>query len=373
VALRSGGRRRASRAREWQAVLSRVRAWAAAGEEVREQWAGVLVDAVMGLLERGIVSPACDVVVAPASSSAEDLLLVEAARLARVPVVLEACGLTDAFAPWQVQGASALVAHSEHARWEVLRAWRLAAPAWPLPARLLALPLGVDVERFRPCSQTAPATPLAVVVGRVSPEKGVHLAVRAALRLPAPARLLVVGAGPSLQPERQAAADLRATNVFFAGARPHAHLPELLCSAKAFVFPALRPRTETLGLAPLEALAAGLPVVAFVAGGSTQFLRSFRPAERAAVLQSLAEHASQPFRDALARDRIRVLEHALLVREPADSDALALALQALLFAPDSLWLRMSHNARAVAMTHFDVRNTSRRFERLWRSVARSDT
>jgi glycosyltransferase involved in cell wall biosynthesis len=135
--------------------------------------------------------------------------------------------------------------------------------------RLAVLPNPVDVEEIRhsiglnPAPQTAPC-PHLLAMGRLSPEKGFDLLLRAlaSVRNDFPGvSLLIAGAGPEeamLKAERHALGLDEA--VRFSGylARPWSLFPE----ATLFVLPS---RHEGLPNALLEAAAAGLPIVALPA------------------------------------------------------------------------------------------------------------
>lgn len=98
-----------------------------------------------------------------------------------------------------------------------------------------------------------------LIVSRLIPYKRIDLAIQAFHAVPHE-RLLVVGDGrdrPAL--ERQAP-----PNVTFLGRQDRARVRELLRNCKAFVFPGL----EDFGIAPVEALGAGRPVIAYGAGGA---------------------------------------------------------------------------------------------------------
>lgn len=133
---------------------------------------------------------------------------------------------------------------------------------------LVTVPLGVDLDRFRPdlhdpslrASYARPSELLLIHCGRLSPEKKVERSVDALAALRArgvPAVLLVVGDGP-----RRAALERRARDlpVRFLGFVPDRELvARLLATADAVLAPG---PAETFGLAALEAMACGTPVVA---------------------------------------------------------------------------------------------------------------
>jgi glycosyltransferase involved in cell wall biosynthesis len=98
--------------------------------------------------------------------------------------------------------------------------------------------------------------------GRLIGYKRVDLAIEAVRRTEH--KLHIVGGGPlEAQLRQQAAANDR---VIFHGRLPDEQLWALMSRAHAVVFPAY----EDFGIVPVEAMAAGLPVVAFGAGGATE-------------------------------------------------------------------------------------------------------
>lgn len=131
------------------------------------------------------------------------------------------------------------------------------------PERIVLLPYGVDVERFRPGPpRDADATFRILFVGLIGQRKGVKYLLEAMRRLALPrAELVMVGRiagdGSGLAPYR----DLF-THV------PHVPFGEvhaLYQSADVFVYPSLH---EGSAFATFEALASGLPVIATPNAGS---------------------------------------------------------------------------------------------------------
>jgi glycosyltransferase involved in cell wall biosynthesis len=104
----------------------------------------------------------------------------------------------------------------------------------------------------------------AVVVCRLTAQKRVDLAVKAAAELRPPIPLTVIGDGPERPALEALAAALPDTRVSFAGQLPPADVAGRLASADVMVFPAI---DEGLGLSAVEALMAGVPVVVASDGG----------------------------------------------------------------------------------------------------------
>ena len=133
-------------------------------------------------------------------------------------------------------------------------------------ANLEHAPLGVDLDTFHP-AKTSPRNHLELVhCGRLSPEKkpGRSLTTLATLRAQGlPVRLTMAGDGPLRQRlEKRAAAEN--LPVQFAGfVSERTAVAALLASADVVIAPG---PAETFGLAALEALACGTPVV--VSAGS---------------------------------------------------------------------------------------------------------
>lgn len=126
---------------------------------------------------------------------------------------------------------------------------------------------GVDTQGFDPkwrCSDlraewgVGENDPVLLTVSRIAPEKNLPLALtafaRVRTRIPG-LRMVVVGDGPT---RAQTAA--QNPEVIFVGMQTGEALSRHYASADLFVFPSL---SETFGNVTLEALASGLPVVAF--------------------------------------------------------------------------------------------------------------
>ena len=137
--------------------------------------------------------------------------------------------------------------------------------------RVRLWPKAVDAERFHPrhrseemrerLSGGQPRVPLVVYAGRVSFEKRVDVLAGAARLLDGDARVAVVGDGPALEWLKS---EVEGTGTVFTGFLDGDDLSAAYASGDVFAFPS---DSETLGFAALEAMAAGVPVVAARAGG----------------------------------------------------------------------------------------------------------
>jgi glycosyltransferase involved in cell wall biosynthesis len=125
----------------------------------------------------------------------------------------------------------------------------------------------VAVERFASAAQECAATARSdeyITVSRLVPYKRVDVLVEAFRALP-DRRLVVIGDGPELQ-RLQA---LAVPNVEFAGRQDNAQAARRVAGARAFLFAA----EEDFGIAPVEAQAAGTPVIAYGRGGVRESVR----------------------------------------------------------------------------------------------------
>jgi glycosyltransferase involved in cell wall biosynthesis len=132
-------------------------------------------------------------------------------------------------------------------------------------------PQGVDARRFHPdkfskewrmkLSGQYPAEKLLLYVGRLAREKGIGR-LKAVVREVPGTRLAIVGDGPA---RRDLEHQFAGTPTVFTGLLQGEELAFAYASADAFLFPST---TETLGMAMIEALASGLPVIAARSGAS---------------------------------------------------------------------------------------------------------
>jgi glycosyltransferase involved in cell wall biosynthesis len=212
------------------------------------------------------------------------------------------------------------------------------------PSRTRVIYGGADPRRFAP--RPGADRDGVLFVGRLTPHKGIDRLIRA---LPAGARLLVAGSGghDPRPPERDYPLLLRrladGRDVSFLGPVPEEALPELYRRAAVLALPSVD-RTcygrevrvsELLGLAAVEAMASGTPVVASRIGG-------------------LAEVVADG-------------ETGFLV-EPGDQEALADRL-ALLLSDRRLAARLGANARDLVLQRFTWQACAERCLEAYRTLA----
>jgi sugar transferase (PEP-CTERM/EpsH1 system associated) len=205
-----------------------------------------------------------------------------------------------------------------------------------IPAgKVLVIRNGIAVSSFTPSARPAePADMVTIgIVARLAQEKD-HLTLLRACKLlsdrQTPFRLVIIGDG-SLRGELElAASDLNLSGqVEFAGVRHD--IPDQLQRLDIF---ALSSTTEGISLTLLEAMASGLPVVATDVGGNPEVV---------------------------------VDGTTGFIVPPANPEAMAEKLE-LLIQDRSLRERMGAAGRKRVEEHFDIRQTARQYEELYREV-----
>jgi glycosyltransferase involved in cell wall biosynthesis len=123
----------------------------------------------------------------------------------------------------------------------------------------------VDVERFSIASggRDEAGTDY-VTVSRLVPYKRIDILVEAFRALP-DRRLIIIGDGP----ERSRLEALGVPNVVYMGRQDDSETARHVAAARAFLFAA----EEDFGIAPVEAQAAGIPVIAYGRGGVLESIR----------------------------------------------------------------------------------------------------
>jgi glycosyltransferase involved in cell wall biosynthesis len=168
---------------------------------------------------------------------------------------------------WDVgssNGADHFAANSRFVQQRIQKTWRRDAVVIHPPVELAApnrsdaqeTTSGADAPRRRAQHY--------VTVGRLMGYKNTALMVEAFRRM-STRQLTVVGQGPQFDALKRSAPG----NVHMAGHLDEAALREQVQTATAFVFAAI----EDFGIAPVEALALGTPVVAYARGGALDYLK----------------------------------------------------------------------------------------------------
>jgi glycosyltransferase involved in cell wall biosynthesis len=167
--------------------------------------------------------------------------------------------------------------------------------------RLHLWPQGVDARRFHPdkfskdwrvrLTNGHPAERLLLYVGRLGHEKNIAN-LRGVLGEVPGLRLALVGDGPARRDLEQEFAN---TRTVFTGVLQGEELAAAFASADAFLFPST---TETLGIAMIEALASGLPVIAARTGATREVVDEgqtgllYSPGSDAALAEAVRKIAS---------------------------------------------------------------------------------
>ncbi len=115
----------------------------------------------------------------------------------------------------------------------------------------------VETRRFEPASKV---DDYYLFVGRLVPYRRLDLLIEAFNRLQRP--LLIAGTGR----DKERLEALAGPSVTFLGYVPDEDLPDLMARARAFMFPG----EEDFGIAPIQAMAAGRPVIAYAGGGALE-------------------------------------------------------------------------------------------------------
>lgn len=200
--------------------------------------------------------------------------------------------------------------------------------------RVSVIPNMVDMRPFRGMARRERGEPALLFLGRLEATKGVYELLEAASRLhrrfPG-LRLILAGAGDAQALARRAAELGIAGAVEYPGWVEGEQKHALLARASVFVLPS---HVENMPVSVLEAMAAGLPVIATAVG----------------AVPELVEHGAS----------------GLLV-PPRDAQALALAIEAMLADPGKRE-RMARTALARAERRYSVERLMPRLEAMYRAL-----
>jgi len=200
-------------------------------------------------------------------------------------------------------------------------------------------PSAYDRDKY-PCRRSAflqPGEKLVIHVSNFRPVKRVREVVRIFDRIQrdVPARLLLVGDGPERADAAAEADELGLQDrVIFLGKQES--VAELLACADLFLLPS---ESESFGLAALEAMASGTPVVATNVGG----------------LPEVVEDGVSGFLAPLGEVEVMAEKAIELLRDPAR------------------WMQMSTAARAVATERFSAARVVPIYERFYETILQRDS
>lgn len=205
----------------------------------------------------------------------------------------------------------------------IAEAIRREAPQFKGRVSVIPYPVPKPLDTSLPPLNARPKNIL--FVGRVHPEKGVHLLIEAFVKrmrtVFAEWRLMIVGptetnlggGGADYRDKLKAAAVAAGDRIVFTGAVFDRHaLDQLFADTRIFVYPSLARHGESFGLAPLEAMAHGCAVLVskldcftdFIRDGETGFIfnhDALEPSE--ALSEQLAKMVSEPDRVASLADK----------------------------------------------------------------------
>ena len=189
-------------------------------------------------------------------------------------------GLARGFSRRQCNSLDAVIVPSQ-AIYKRLLSYGVTTPMFVLPTGIsLQMPPDGSRQAFRARFGIDESRPVTLFVGRVAHEKNIDflLDVLALARESVPdILLLIAGEGPALSFLRQSVVDrgLQECVQFIGYLDRRTELPACYAAADVFAFAS---RTETQGLVLLEAMAAGLPVVALAEMGTVDILGAHRGA-----------------------------------------------------------------------------------------------
>lgn len=199
--------------------------------------------------------------------------------------------------------------------------------------RLQVVARGVDTRLFDPALHdnglraqwgAAPGDLVLLVVGRLAPEKNLDLVLETfdAMRAVHPGvRLVFAGDGPMRD-----TLERRCPGARFLGSQSQADLARSYASADLLLFPSL---TETFGNVTLEALASGLPVLAYACAAAAEWVQTgvngwtVPAGDAQAYVQTAVDLAREPRRLAEAAEQARASV------EPLDWQRITLQVEAL--------------------------------------------
>ncbi len=198
--------------------------------------------------------------------------------------------------------------------WFFNKCWQFfKAPRVPIEERIVICPRGVNAAHFSPdrksedvrremveCAGIPKDAAILLYAGRISPEKNIGLLVdfmKVLAKDKKDYRLLVAGAGPKAEWLKQETAKYIPNKIIQIGHLEKETLANYYASCDIFVHP--NPK-EPFGIAPLEAMASGVPTVAPNAGG----LLSYATDENMWLCEAKAENFAAVIREIIEKPEL---------------------------------------------------------------------
>lgn len=156
--------------------------------------------------------------------------------------------------------------------------WVAAAFVQDLAGEVEIIPNAIDLQRLavkKKIDKFCDGKVNLLYVGRLSKRKGVLYLLRSIKKIKESLdrfRLIIVGTGPEEEEIKEFVENSGLENVVFVGQVSNEDLPVYYRTADVFCAPAIR--GESFGVVLLEAMAAGLPIVAFANAGYQEILRN---------------------------------------------------------------------------------------------------
>ncbi len=267
-----------------------------------------------------------------------NLMLIPAARIARVPVVMGSFRqLGDLLTPMQFRAQNMIFRWCDRVICNSEAAAACLRSAGLPPQELTVIPNGLTDEFFAAVSPALPRDAETFNIGMISrmndPSKRHDAFLRVAARL-APRfpklQFILAGDGP-LRPDLERLAESLGLSDRAVFMGDHRDIPAVLASLDVSVLPSA---SESLSNVILESMAAGIPVIAMCVGGNPE----------------LIQHG----------------ETGLLVRD-GDENQLAAAIEVFATQPD-LRKHCGSKARENAKAHCSIRRVAARYQELYREL-----
>ncbi|MBI1823076.1 MAG: glycosyltransferase [Nitrospirae bacterium] len=147
-----------------------------------------------------------------------------------------------------VRNVHHFIAISDHIRKRIRRCYQIESEIIYPPVNTSSFELGDDQESYF------------LIVSRLNAYKSIDIVIEAFNQLGLP--LVIAGGGP----QKEALESISKPNITFLGKVSEERLKDLYRKSKAFIFPG----EEDFGMAPVESMASGRPVIAFGKGGALE-------------------------------------------------------------------------------------------------------